>query len=115
MDAPTRTVFNHTVYDNLMLETFENCQKLGKLKGGEYAGDYDRLANFRRNGAQLDLPMEIIWAVYAGKHWDAIQQYCQDLKNSKKRERLESIEGRIDDLIVYLVLMKCMVRERQAP
>jgi len=82
------------------------------LKGGEYAGDHDRLDNFRRNGANLGLPMEVIWGVYAAKHWDAIGTYIRDLTTGKTRERMEPISGRVDDLLVYLILFKCMIIER---
>jgi hypothetical protein len=92
--------------------TFEEVEHLARAKGGEYSGDDDRLLNFRRNGAALDLPMETIWAVYSAKHWDAIQQYIRDLRNGKMRERLEPIDGRIRDLIVYLLLFQAMVDER---
>ena len=105
-------IFSHEDYARLMDETFEEMKKLGSLKGGEYAGDYDRLANFRRNGKSLALPMETIWAVYAAKHWDAVMQYIQDLNTGKTRTRLESIDGRVDDLLVYLILLKCMLVER---
>lgn len=105
-------VFTHADYDRLVSSTIDNIKELSVLKGGEYAGDVDRLANFRRNGNALGLPMEAVWAVYAGKHWDAIQQYCQDLINGKTRARLESIAGRADDLIVYAILFKAMVMER---
>jgi hypothetical protein len=56
--------------------------------------------------------METVWAVYAGKHWDAIQQFIKDQRNGKERERLEPIEGRVDDLLVYLLLFKAMLQER---
>lgn len=94
-------------------DTFREMAKLGTLKGGEYAHGDDRLDNFRRNGEALGLPMEVIWAVYAAKHWDAVTQYVSDLNKGIKRERLEGIRGRIDDLLVYLVLFKCMVIERE--
>ena len=105
-------IYEHEKWDNILSQTVQNITKLATLKGGEYAGDNDRLANFRRNGAALGLPMETVWAVYAGKHWDAIQQFIRDSREGKTRERLEPIEGRIDDLIVYLVLLKAMVEER---
>lgn len=104
--------YSHIRYADLLTDTVDKMMELGKLKGGEYAGDNDRLANFRRNGEALELPMETIWRVYAGKHWDAVTQYIVDLQNGTKRERMESIGGRIDDLLVYLVLLKCMVDER---
>lgn len=104
--------YSHERFNALIDSTVAELRKLSELKGGEYAGDSDRLANFRRNGANLGVPMELVWAVYAGKHWDAIQQYVQDLNTGKQRERLEGIEGRVDDLIVYLMLFKAMTDER---
>ena len=111
--APPPVTFSHARYDALVAETFETVKRLSKLKGGEYAGDDDRLANFRRNAADLDLPMETIWRIYAAKHWDAVGQYIRDLQTGKTRERLEPLAGRLDDLIVYCLLFKAMLDERQ--
>lgn len=90
----------------LINETITTIHKLRDLKGGEYAGDDDALANFRRNGLALGMSMEAVWAVYAAKHWDALQQYVKDINAGTTRVRMEPIEGRIDDLIVYLMLFK---------
>ena len=108
MDA---NIFTHAEYSQVIEQTFAECVKLGSLKGGEYSGDFDRLANFRRNGEDQELPKETIWRIYAAKHWDAIGQYIKDLQKGEARERLEPLEGRVDDLIVYLILFKCMVIE----
>lgn len=105
-------MYEHSRYNALVDETVEKIVKLSVEKGGEYAGDRDRLANFRRNGDAMELPMETIWRVYAGKHWDAITQYIVDIQQGKTRPRMESIAGRADDLIVYLLLFKAMVEER---
>lgn len=105
-------IYSHEKYDELVKETSVTIKQLSSLKGGEYAGDVDRLANFRRNAANLGLQMEDVWAVYAGKHWDAINQYIKDLRTGKQRERLESIIGRADDLIVYLILFKAIYEDR---
>ncbi len=107
-------MFSQEQYARILDETITNIKELSALKGGEYAGDHDRLANFRRNGSDLELPMEVIWRVYAAKHWDAVGQYIKDLHQDKVRERLEPIEGRVDDLIVYLILFKAMLAERAA-
>lgn len=102
-------------WERLLEASIVEIRRLATLKGGEYAGDVDRLANFRRNAAKLELLPEQVWAVYAGKHWDAVQQYCLDLGKGRERPRAESIAGRLDDLIVYALLMKAMVEEREAP
>lgn len=105
--------YSHERYNNLLETTFAKVRELSVKKGGEYSGDEDRLANFRRNGIALELPMETIWRVYAAKHWDAIGQSIVDLQTGKTRERMESIDGRVDDLIVYLLLFKAMIEERE--
>jgi hypothetical protein len=106
--------FSHAEYDKIVEETIEQIRELSALKGGEYAGDYDRLANFRRNADNCGVPMELIWRIYAGKHWDAITTYINDVVNHKDRPRLESLAGRANDLIVYLILFKCMLFERES-
>jgi len=104
---------SHELFDQIVGETIEQIRILSKVKGGEYAGDDDRLANFRRNAKNAGVEMETCWAIYAGKHWDSITQYVQDLQTGKVRERSEPMAGRADDLIVYLLLFKQMLRERE--
>lgn len=103
--------FSHKKYDQLVLDTVEELNKLSTLKGGEYAGDTDRLANFRRNALANGVNMLTVWSIYAGKHWDAIQQAVNDSNSGKRRKRLESLAGRADDLIVYLILLKAILLE----
>lgn len=103
--------YSHKRFNELVNDTVDQIHKLSSLKGGEYAGDDDRLANFRRNAAALGLPMESIWAVYCAKHWDAVMQYIQDMNSGKTRERMEPISGRVDDIIVYMILLKAMLDE----
>ena len=108
-------IFLHSDYDRIVEQTIEEIKKLGKLKGGEYAGDTDRLANFRRNGTQVGLPMETIWAIYYNKHHDSVMQFIKDQRDGKSRDRLEPIAGRVDDMITYLILFKCMLAEHDRP
>lgn len=105
-------MFSHAEYERIVEDTISQIHSLSKLKGGEYAGDVDRLANFRRNAEALGLNMEQVWSVYAAKHWDAVMQYVKDLGTGTERQRLEGIEGRADDLIVYLILFKAILKER---
>lgn len=106
-------MYSHEKYAKLVEETVGKIKELSSLKGGEYAGDTDRLANFRRNAERLGLSMEAIWAVYCNKHIDAINQFCADIQAGKTRKRMESISGRADDVIVYMILFKAMVEERE--
>lgn len=105
--------FSHERYADVVKDTIKTIEDLARLKGGEYSGDSDRLANFRRNAAAAGTTMELVWRIYASKHWDAIMQYEKDLREGKTRTRLESLSGRVDDMIVYLLLFKCMLVERE--
>lgn len=101
-------------YDNMIEKTFDDVRMLGKLKGHEYAGTADRLANFKRNAEACGITMEQCWRVYAGKHWDAISQYVKDdAAGTPDVVRLEPLRGRVHDLIVYLLLFECMLVERE--
>lgn len=100
---------SQTVLNMIIEKTIKNIRLLEATKGGEYATDLDRLHNFRHNAEDCGTNMELIWRVYAGKHWDAISSYIRDLLLGKTRERSEPIEGRIDDLIVYLILLKAII------
>ena len=104
--------FSHAAWDKLLEDTVLKIKSLAVSKGAEYAHGDDRLDNFRRNGADVGLPMEVIWRVYAGKHWDSITTYIKDLSTRTERHRSEPISGRVDDLLVYLVLLKAMLIER---
>lgn len=99
-------------YNAMVEATFAEIKRLADLKGAEYAGDNDRLDNFRRNGFDTGADYRLVWRIYAGKHWDAISQYVKDITaNRPPRVRLETLEGRVDDLIVYLLLFKAMLDE----
>ena len=78
-------------------------------KGSDYTRhDPDRLANFKRLAKDLDLPPIKIWAVYAGKHWDALMAF---IKTGKAES--EAIEGRFDDLHNYLYLLEGLLEDEK--
>src|SRR5574341_185071 len=104
--------YPHARYDELLGKVQAQIESLSLHKGGEYAGDQYRLANFRRNARDSGVPAEVVWRIYAGKHWDAISQYIRDIADGKDRPRSEHIQGRAYDLIVYLILFLAMEDEK---
>jgi hypothetical protein len=81
--------------------------QLLKAKGADYTRhSKDRLSNFKRNAEAIGLDALQVWAVYAGKHWDAIMTF---IKTGKAES--EAIEGRLDDLHNYLYLLEGLIEE----
>lgn len=100
-------------FDNLVRDTIDSIQDLLVVKGGEYAGSEDRLANFKRGAALTGCtPLQVLF-IYMSKHYDAFATYVRDGAAGTERKRSESIEGRLDDLINYCLLAKGLVREAE--
>lgn len=94
-------------------ETIESIRKLLQVKGGEYAGSDDRLANFKRGQLRTGAhPMQVLW-IYLSKHIDSVETFIKDTASGTTRERSEPIDGRLDDIINYCLLMKALVKETQ--
>lgn len=109
-------MFSQERWEIVLANTISKVRTLAALKGDEYAGDQqvDRLKNFRTIAAQVNAPMELVWFVYTSKHWHALTQYIDDVVNKRSRTRMEPIEGRAEDIIVYLILFLAMVEERKS-
>jgi hypothetical protein len=97
MNAET---FYQTVKDDL-----DKLLALMKAKGAAYSGAEDVLDNFKRNAKRVGVSPFQIWLVYFNKHIDAI---TNAIKNNPGYpvEPTESMEGRINDAINYLFLLK---------
>ena len=91
----------HSDFLHLIDTTAERLRDLTITKGIEYANDQDQLANFMRLGQRLGLRPEAVILVYLTKHLDAIDSYVRT-----GTVHSEPISGRIDDAILYLILLK---------
>lgn len=92
----------------LLDQTHQTLVQLTSSKGEEYSRDTDQLANFKRQAEELNATPEKILMVYLNKHLDAIKSF---VKTGKLYS--EPIEGRIDDAILYLILLKGIVLDDQ--
>lgn len=87
----------------------DECHKLRHAGQAEYAGGEDAFGNFNRLAAMTGISREHVLMIYAIKHLDGIMAYI----NGHRSQR-EGVRGRINDLIVYLKLLRCMVEENDA-
>jgi len=105
---------NHQEFTKIVQETHAMTDALLLSKGEEYAGNADRLAKFKR-GAHLTgaTPLQVAF-IYAAKHWDALSTFVRKDATGLKQQLSEPIEGRLDDLINYCILMKAIIKERDS-
>jgi hypothetical protein len=86
--------------------TFEAIVELNDTKGREYASDCDATANFKARATEMGIDPLQVWGIFFGKHIDAIYAYIRN-----GRTLSEPIESRIDDAILYLILLKALRSE----
>lgn len=106
---------NREQFDKLARETIESTAQLLITKGAEYAGDADRLSNFKRGAALIGVTPLQVALIYASKHYDAISTFIRNDAQGKTQILSEPIEGRFDDLINYCILMKALIAEQRVP
>ncbi len=100
---------NGIEFEELLATTCNTLFDLTRTKGVEYANDADQLANFKRLAQQLDLHPTAVLFVYLQKHLDSIANYVRLAQHDGSYTSSEPISGRIDDAILYLVLLKALI------
>ena len=89
----------------------EDCLDTMKKKGHDYrqGNDDDVLHNFRTVAESVGIGMEKVWFTYFYKHYSALATFIKEGGQSES----EPIEGRVKDLIVYLLLFSRMLNEKK--
>lgn len=97
----------HHSVDKFLEKTLE----IMRVKGHDYrqGNDNDLIHNFRTVSEAVNEPMEKVWFTYFYKHYAALTTY---IKNGGQSES-EPIEGRISDLIVYLLLFHEILLDKE--
>lgn len=93
-----------TFIEEYLVSVHEHLVELSSTKGLEYAGTDDVLANFMRLSGTLKISPEMVLWVYLTKHLDAIASWVA----TNETYSTEPIQGRIDDALLYLVLLRVM-------
>lgn len=91
--------------------TLEKISNLFNTKNQEYAEDKDVFANFKKAASGISFhkkPEQVAWE-YATKHLQSIKDLIEKGNYSNKG----LVDEKIDDVIVYLILIKAMIKEQQ--
>lgn len=100
---------NQNEMADMMEAVFHECQKLRGAGQKEYAHEgKDAFSNFNRVAERTGLDRKQVLLVYAEKHIDGIHTYVQGHASQR-----EDVRGRINDLIVYMCLLRGMIEEEE--
>lgn len=102
-----------TEFNNLLTQAESRKLAIRVGKGKEYTvGSDDVLANFKTIAKELEgvavTPLVVLY-IYWAKHKDAFLSYVRNGKEFSS----EGIEGRIDDLQIYLDLARACIEEQK--
>lgn len=94
----------------LTMETvFKECDQLRAAGQKEYAHEgQDAFRNFNSIAKELEMDRKQVLWVYAKKHMDGIAAFIRGHKSQR-----EDVRGRINDLIVYMTLLRSMIDEEE--
>jgi hypothetical protein len=94
-----------TFFEKTTMEIIE----LRKAKAIDYSETDDAFLTVRRVAQDSGMKPEQVLHVFMTKHYDAVRKYL-----IHPGKTTEPIEGRINDLIVYLILIKAILSERRS-
>lgn len=97
-------------------EMFNECLETLDKKGTEYQNnplnaEIDVFRNFKRTGEELGIDKMTVLFIFMKKHWDSISGYVKNKQAGITPSLTEPINGRIMDLINYLLILNSMIKE----
>ena len=91
-------------------QVFDECHGLREAGQKEYAHEEaNAFANFEDDSAAVGVSREATLSIFANKHWRGICAWI-----AGHRSQRENVRGRINDMIVYLTLLRGMLDENEA-
>lgn len=97
-------------FQALLLEVHQKMVGLTATKGAEYKmAEDNQFANFEKGAKELGMTREQVLMVYLSKHLSSITLFVKEEATGVQRKRSEPMAGRIDDAILYLILLRGMI------
>lgn len=91
----------------VMRKVFAECDHFREAGQAEYAHrDSEAFSNFMRVAERSNIDRKQVLMIYAEKHIDGIHSFIQGHKSQR-----EDVRGRINDVIVYMCLLRGMIDE----
>jgi hypothetical protein len=87
-------------------DTLREIIALRQVKSVDYSDPDDAFSGLRRVAGEMEISEAKTLLVFMAKHWDTVRQYV----NRGDGRSSEEIADRINDMILYLILLKAVMK-----
>jgi len=105
---------NRTDFGKELEKLFDSIRQKFQIKGDEYATQESVFANFNKGSRVTGLPPELVLDGYLTKHYVSYRDML-DTIYSGNRPGAELIEEKLGDIILYFILQKIMMENKELP
>ncbi len=99
----------HTDFDTVVSATMNSCKNVLSNRSAQYSSESDRLHNFKRAAALLEITPEDALAGMWTKHIVSVFDMIDNIENQTD---LNLWNEKLHDLINYAILLKALIVER---
>lgn len=100
-------------FDEFWEKKMAGVKALEEVKRGEYNEGLARFDQFYKEAEEAGVHPFVVWKIYFSKHYRSLMTYIKDVQTQSLRPLSESIDGRIMDMIVYLMIQWAMIEEER--
>lgn len=105
---------NRQGFNKELDKLFDSIRQKFAVKGDEYATEQSVFANFDKGSRVTGLPPELVLDGYLTKHYVSYRDML-DTIYSGARPGAELIEEKLGDIILYFILQKIMMENKELP
>jgi hypothetical protein len=96
---------NRNELNKIFEETVQECRDILFSKNMEYSKNENSLENFDSGAKIAEISVLKVWYIYFHKHLNSLETYIREGEVFSN----ESIEGRIYDIINYLIILRALI------
>ena len=105
---------NRQEFNKELDKLLDSIRQRFKVKGDEYATEESVFANFDKGARVTGLAPEIVLDGYLTKHYVSYRDMLDSIFDGRHPSK-ELIDEKLGDLILYFILQKIMMENKQLP
>lgn len=105
---------NRKEFEKELTLLLDSIKQRFKVKGDEYATEESVFANFEKGSRILGIPPELVLDGYLTKHYVSYRVMLDSIFDGRHPSK-ELIDEKLGDIILYFILQKIMMENKELP